>query len=60
MSRRVTLGIDFGTLSARALLLDMDSGIELGTGVCEYPHGVMGDELHGYKQGVVKAIIVKL
>ena len=39
------IGIDFGTLSARALLVDARSGSELSSGVCDYPHGVMESAL---------------
>jgi L-ribulokinase len=35
------IGIDFGTLSARALVVDARDGTELGTAVSEYRHGVM-------------------
>lgn len=38
---RYVIGIDFGTLSARALLMDADSGAEVAEAVFEYPHGVM-------------------
>lgn len=41
MKRTYTVGVDFGTLSARALLLDAASGEQLASSVCEYPHGVM-------------------
>jgi L-ribulokinase len=40
-----TLGLDFGTLSGRALLLDIVSGAELATAVMDYPHGVMDHAL---------------
>ena len=36
-----TVGVDFGTLSARALLLDAQSGEELAEAVSPYAHGVM-------------------
>lgn len=36
-----TVGVDFGTLSGRALLVDAASGRELCDAVMEYPHGVM-------------------
>ena len=39
------IGIDFGTLSARALLVDARTGRELSSGVCDYPHGVMESAL---------------
>jgi L-ribulokinase len=38
------VGIDFGTLSARAVVVDARDGTELGTGICEYPHGVMSPD----------------
>lgn len=36
-----TLGVDFGTLSARAVVLDTANGAMLGTATMPYPHGVM-------------------
>ena len=38
---KYALGIDFGTLSARALIADVDTGREVGEAVMDYPHGVM-------------------
>ena len=38
---KYTIGIDFGSLSGRALLLDISSGKEMASSVYEYPHGVM-------------------
>jgi L-ribulokinase len=35
------VGVDFGTLSARAVVVDADDGTELGSAVHEYRHGVM-------------------
>jgi L-ribulokinase len=35
------VGVDFGTESGRAVLLDLDSGAELAVGVVRYPHGVI-------------------
>ena len=45
MERRYAIGLDYGTLSGRALLLDIDSGEEAGTAVYEYPHGVLSGTL---------------
>lgn len=45
MERRYAIGLDYGTLSVRALLLDIDSGEEAGTAVYEYPHGVISGKL---------------
>ena len=41
------IGVDFGTESGRALLLDLSSGEELAVGVVPYPHGVIDRELPG-------------
>jgi L-ribulokinase len=35
------IGVDFGTLSARALVVRASDGAELGSAVHEYPHAVM-------------------
>jgi L-ribulokinase len=39
------VGVDFGTESGRAVLLDLASGEELASGVVPYPHGVIDREL---------------
>jgi L-ribulokinase len=39
------LGVDFGTLSGRALVVRVRDGAELGTSVHEYSHAVMDDTL---------------
>jgi L-ribulokinase len=41
------VGVDFGTESGRAVLLDLDSGAELAVGVVRYPHGVIDRALPG-------------
>ena len=38
---RYAIGFDFGTLSARALLLDLESGQEIADAAEFYPHGVI-------------------
>jgi L-ribulokinase len=40
-----TIGLDFGTLSARAVLVDTYDGREVATAVFDYPHGVMDSAL---------------
>lgn len=40
-----TLGIDFGTLSGRAVLVDARDGREVATSVFDYPHGVIDHHL---------------
>ena len=42
------VGVDFGTLSARALVVRVSDGAEVGTAVSEYAHGVIDRELPGY------------
>ncbi|MEG1427892.1 MAG: FGGY family carbohydrate kinase, partial [Oscillospiraceae bacterium] len=42
---KYAIGIDFGTLSGRAVLVDIDTGAELTSSVYEYPHGVMDKQL---------------
>jgi L-ribulokinase len=39
------VGVDYGTLSGRALVVRVRDGAELGTAVQEYAHGVMDDVL---------------
>src|SRR6516225_6509851 len=41
------VGVDFGTLSARALVVRVSDGTEAGTAVAEFPHGVIDRELPG-------------
>jgi L-ribulokinase len=41
MPDRYVIGVDFGTLSGRAVVVRVDDGAELGSAVHEYPHGVM-------------------
>lgn len=45
-----TLGIDYGTLSGRALLVDTRNGQEVATAVFEYPHAVMDTALPSGKK----------
>jgi L-ribulokinase len=42
------VGVDFGTLSARALVVRVSDGAEAGTAVSEYAHGVIDRSLAGY------------
>ncbi|WP_413317353.1 ribulokinase [Agrococcus sp. 1P02AA] len=41
----VVIGVDFGTLSGRALVVRVADGAELGTAVHEYAHGVIDERL---------------
>ena len=42
---KYTIGLDFGTLSGRALLVNVENGEELASVAYDYPHGVMDESL---------------
>lgn len=43
--KQYAIGLDFGTLSVRAILIDIHTGEEVGHSVYEYPHAVMETHL---------------
>ncbi len=45
--QKFAIGIDFGTLSGRAVIVDIADGRELATAVHEYSHGVIDEVLPG-------------
>lgn len=45
MGERYVVGVDYGTLSARALVARVRDGHEMGVGVSPYAHGVVDDTL---------------
>jgi L-ribulokinase len=45
MSKKYTLGVDFGTESGRALLVSVATGEEVATAVHPYSHGVIDEKL---------------
>jgi len=45
MHKKYTIGVDYGTQSGRALLVDIETGEELATAVKVYSHGVMDEYL---------------
>ncbi|HEY3469738.1 MAG TPA: ribulokinase [Amycolatopsis sp.] len=45
MGEPLTVGVDFGTLSGRAVVVRVRDGAELGSAVFEYPHGVLDETL---------------
>lgn len=47
---KYSLGIDFGSLSARAIIVDVENGKQLATASCPYAHGVL-EELDGKPLG---------
>ena len=40
---KYSMGIDFGTLSGRAVLVDIETGAQMAESVAEYAHGVLSD-----------------
>ena len=42
MTKKFSLGIDFGSNSARALIIDVETGEEYGVGTSVYPGGDQG------------------
>ena len=42
---KYAIGVDYGTLSGRALLVNVQSGEELASAVLEFPHAVMDEAL---------------
>lgn len=45
-----TIGVDFGTLSGRAVLVDTRDGSEIAEAVFDYPHGVIDEQLPSGKK----------
>ena len=45
MERKYSIGIDFGTLSGRAVLVALNNGEEVASSVYDYPHAVMDESL---------------
>lgn len=42
---KYTIGVDYGSLSGRAVLVNVQTGEEVANSVYEYPHAVMDEEL---------------
>ncbi len=47
---KYTIGVDYGTLSGRALIVDVETGEELSSAVFDYPHAVMDEALPSGKK----------
>lgn len=48
--QKYSIGVDFGTLSGRALLVNANTGEEIASATFQYPHGVMDKSLPGGKK----------
>ncbi|WP_159882104.1 ribulokinase [Paenibacillus puerhi] len=47
MGKKYAIGVDYGTQSGRAVLVDLADGTEVADHVTPYPHGVIDEELPG-------------
>lgn len=47
---KYSIGVDYGTLSGRALIVNIETGEELSSAVFEYPHAVMDEYLPSGKK----------
>ena len=47
--RKYSIGVDFGTESGRAVLVDVSNGKELATAIYPYKNGVIDETLPGTK-----------
>ena len=47
---KYAIGVDYGTLSGRALLINCETGEELASSVLDYPHAVMDESLPSGKK----------
>lgn len=45
MGKKYAIGVDYGTESGRALLVDLSNGEEVAMHVTPYPHGVIDERL---------------
>lgn len=52
MGKKYAIGVDYGTESGRALLVDVSNGAEIATHVTPYPHVVLDEKLPGTGQAL--------
>ena len=51
-SDKFVIGVDYGTLSGRALLVRVSDGAEIATSLYEYPHAVVEEVVQSSCEGV--------
>ena len=56
MQEHYVVGVDYGTLSGRAVVVRVSDGAELGTGVHAYPHAVLERSLPAHLAGVERPL----
>lgn len=47
---KYSIGVDYGSLSGRAVIVNMETGEELASSTYEYPHAVIYNHIPGEKQ----------
>jgi len=60
MQKKYTMGIDFGSLSARAVLVDIKNGLVAGEYVSAYAHGVLDSFLPATREPLPPASALQL
>ena len=55
-TEQYVVGVDYGTLSGRAVVVRVSDGAELGTGVHPYPHAVLERSLPAHLAGSERAL----
>lgn len=54
---KYVIGVDFGTLSARAVIVDTANGRELAASECTYAHGILGEaDISGERTAAATAL----
>ena len=59
-TERYVIGVDYGTLSGRAVVVRVRDGKEVGSGVFDYPHAVVTDVLPADVAGVADGTAARL
>ncbi|MBT2521053.1 hypothetical protein, partial [Arthrobacter sp. ISL-28] len=57
-SENYVIGVDYGTLSGRAVVVRVRDGKELGSGVFDYPHAVVTEALPADVAGAADGTVI--